>query len=50
MLKIGFTNTKAKKMDRKYYVYVAPGHIKYFDDLEEAQKFAKDYDAIVKEV
>lgn len=37
-------------MDRKYYVYVSPGHIKYFDDLMEAQEFARYYDAEVKEV
>jgi len=34
---------------KNYYVYVMPGYIEYFDDLEEAQEFAKLYDAIVKE-
>ena len=37
-------------MDYKYYVYVRPGYIEYFNDLTEAQEFAKEYDAIVKEV
>ena len=33
-----------------YYVYVRPGYIKYFDDLKEAQEFAKQYDTYVQEV
>lgn len=32
-----------------YYVYVRPGYIEYFNDLEEAEIFARDYDTIVKE-
>jgi hypothetical protein len=34
----------------KYYVYVRPGCIEYFNDLHEAQEFARDYDAEVKEM
>ena len=34
---------------KKYYVYVRPGYIKYFDDLEKATDFAEYYDSEVKE-
>lgn len=37
-------------MDYKYYVYVGPGHIYYFDDLQEAQEIADYYGVKVKEV
>ena len=37
-------------MGHKYYVYVGPGHIKYFDDLTEAQEYANYYDTFVKEI
>ena len=37
-------------MNYKYYVYIRPGYIKYFDNLSEAQEVAKLYDAEVKEV
>jgi hypothetical protein len=33
----------------KYYVYVRPGEIRYFDDLEKAQECANYYDVKVKE-
>ncbi len=33
-----------------YYVYVRPGHIKYFEDLSEAQEYARYYDVEVKVV
>ncbi len=33
----------------KYYVYVRPGFIQYFADLETAQLFARHYDCKVKE-
>ena len=33
----------------KYYVYVCPGHIKYFDNLKEAQEYASYYNVKVKE-
>ncbi len=33
----------------KYYVYVRPGYIEYFDDLSKAQEFASLYDCTVKE-
>ncbi len=35
---------------KKYYVYVCPGHIRYFDDLDEAQEYAKYYDVKVREI
>ena len=34
----------------KYYVYVRPGYIEYFNDLEKAQEFANEYDTTVKEL
>jgi len=34
----------------KYYVYVMPGHIKYFDDLHKAIDYAEFYGVQVKEV
>jgi hypothetical protein len=34
----------------KYYVYVCPGHIRYFNDLYEAQEYARAYDVEVKEL
>lgn len=34
----------------KYYVYVRPGYIEYFDNLPDAQEFAHSYDAEVKEM
>ncbi len=34
---------------KKYYVYVRPGYIEYFNDLEKATDFAEYYDAEVKE-
>ena len=34
----------------KYYVYVRPAFIKYFDNLSDAQEFADLYNAKVKEV
>ena len=34
----------------KYYVYVRPGFIEYFDDLQSAQMFAKVYGCEVKKV
>lgn len=37
-------------MEHKYYVYVCPGHIKYFDDLQEAQDYADAYGTKVQEV
>lgn len=37
-------------MNYRYYVYVCPGHIKYFDDFQEAQNYASYYNVPVKEV
>ena len=37
-------------MDYKFYVYVGPGYIRYFDDLGEAQEFARETGSEVKEV
>jgi hypothetical protein len=36
----------------KYYVYVCPGHIRYFTEREfvAAQEYARYYDAEVKEM
>ncbi|MDD4565716.1 MAG: hypothetical protein PHE79_09630 [Eubacteriales bacterium] len=34
----------------KYYVYIGPGRIEYFEDLESAQKCARDHGAEVKEM
>ena len=34
----------------KYYVYVRPGYIEYFNDLHKAQEFADEYGAEVKEM
>jgi hypothetical protein len=34
----------------KYYVYVGPGRIEYFEDLEEAQECARKYGAEVEEM
>jgi len=43
-------NIFEQKDMKKYYVYVRPGYIEYFDDLEEAEEFAKLFEgAIVKE-
>jgi len=36
-------------MDYKYYVYVAPGHIEYFDDYHKAKEVADYYGVTVKE-
>lgn len=44
-----FINLTIEIMDYRYYVYVRPGYIEYFDDLEEALTFARQYDAEVKE-
>ena len=41
-------NPKAMKTE-KYYVYVRPGYIEYFDDLVKAQEFANEYGVLVKE-
>ena len=35
-------------MNYKYYVYVSPGNIKYFDDYEMALFFAALYNSQVK--
>ena len=35
-------------MNYKYYVYVQPGHIAYFDSLTEAQDYAIYFNAIVE--
>lgn len=37
------------KTNYNFYVYVCPGHIKYFDDLQEAGEYAQYYNTIVKE-
>ena len=34
----------------RYYVYVRPGYIEYFNDLAEAEQFARENDAEVKEM
>ena len=34
----------------KYYVYIRPGYIEYFDNLEEAFNCAIYYSSIVEEV
>jgi len=34
----------------KYYVYVRPGYIEYFNDLQKAQEFARENDVEVKEM
>jgi hypothetical protein len=34
----------------RYYVYISPGRIEYFYDLESAQECAQMYDAEVKEM
>lgn len=36
-------------MDRKYYVYIRPGHIEYFDDLSSAIECAEYYSSEVRE-
>jgi len=36
-------------MDYKYYVYVGPGHIYYFDDYNEAIEIAEYYGVEVKD-
>ena len=33
----------------KYYVYVGPGHIEYFNELDKAWECATFYGSIVKE-
>ncbi len=35
--------------DYKYYVYVGPGHIYYFDDYDEALEIAEHYSVSVQE-
>ena len=37
-------------MDYKYYVYVRPGEIYYFDDFGEAVNRARYYCVVVKEM
>ncbi len=37
------------KTDTNYYVYIRPGHIEYFNDLDKAQEIAEYYNTIVKE-
>ncbi len=39
-----------KTTDADYYVYVRPGHIEYFNDLDKAQELAEYYGTTVKEV
>ena len=34
----------------KYYVYIRPGYIRYFETLAEAEEFARYYGAEVKEL
>jgi hypothetical protein len=34
----------------KYYVYIRPGHIEYFEELETAQECAHHYGAEVEEM
>ena len=34
-------------MDYKYYVYVKPGHIEYFNDLLKAEECAAYYGSVV---
>jgi len=34
----------------RYYVYVRPGYIEYFDDPQAAQDFAEAYEVRVQEV
>jgi hypothetical protein len=34
----------------KYYVYVRPGCIEYFNELDKAEDFARENDAEVKEM
>ena len=33
----------------KYYVYVGPGHIKYFEDINSAREDAEFYECKVRE-
>ena len=40
---------KALTNDFKYYVYVRPGYIKYFDNLKDAQEFACYYNTFIQE-
>ena len=37
-------------MNYQYYVYVCPGHIKSFNDSQEASEYALSYGAIVKRI
>jgi len=39
-----------KERDFIYYVYVCPGHIKYFNSLAEAQDYAGYYGTVVKRI
>ena len=34
----------------KYYVYVRPGYIEYFNDYDKAEEFAEENDAEVKDM
>lgn len=36
-------------MNYKYYVYLKPGHIEYFDIFEKAFECAEYYDTVVME-
>ena len=38
------------RSDYKYYVYVRPGEIYYFDDLTNAENTAEHYGVEVKEM
>jgi hypothetical protein len=38
------------KESYKFYVYVAPGHIKYFDDVRKARDYAEFYQSKVVDV
>lgn len=41
---------KAFNQLNKYFVYVCPGWIEYFDNLKDAVEFANNFDAKVQEV
>ena len=43
-------NTKPIPWTHKYYVYIRPGYIQYFDDYDDALELARNYDTEVKEV
>jgi len=36
--------------EAKYYVYVRPGQIEYFDDLAQAQNYATSYNSEITEL